>query len=133
LKDKAEGKASIPDNHVPSYPLTSIVPVKTFFQRPTLYDKIREQLCRELYVDREGGTKKVGVYGLGGAGKSLQALSYLQRYRSNYKATFWIQGGQITSIDQEFPRITQLLHCGMEFQGQPSADEVILAVHKWHV
>ena len=107
------------------------MPVKTFVQRRRLREKIREQLCRELDVDRQGEARKVGVYGLGGAGKSQLALSYLQRYRGDYDATFWIQAGQATSVDQDFLKIAQLLPGGMKLQGQPSAGEVILAVHSW--
>ncbi|CEJ93674.1 hypothetical protein VHEMI09249 [[Torrubiella] hemipterigena] len=118
-------------NYVPSYPATSIMPVKTFVQRRQLRDKIREQLCRELDVDRQGDTKKVGVYGLGGAGKSQLALSYLQQYRGEYDATFWIQAGQATSVEQDFLRIAHQLPGGMKLEGQPSADEIILAVHSW--
>jgi len=49
------------------------------------------------------------VWGLGGAGKSQLALSYLQRYSADYEATFWIQAGQTASIDRDFLEIYQLL------------------------
>ena len=65
-----------------------MTPVKTFVQRSTLRDSIREQLLRGLDDDREGETKKVGVWGLGGARKSQLVRSYLQRYRADYNATF---------------------------------------------
>jgi GTPase SAR1 family protein len=106
------------------------MPVKTFVQRATLRDKIREQLCRAPDDNRKGETKRVGVYGLGGVGKSQLALSYLQQYRGDYDATFWIQAGQAISIDQDFLRLFHLLSNRNEFQNQLSADEVILAVHK---
>jgi tetratricopeptide (TPR) repeat protein len=118
-------------NHIPSYPLTSVMPVKTFVQREALRNSIREQFERSLGAYRERETKKVGIYGLGGVGKSQLALSYLQRYRNDYDATFWIQAGQTTSIDQDFLNIFQLLSNDAENQNQSSADKVLLAVHKW--
>ena len=99
------------------------MPVKTFVHRESLRNRIREQFFRELDADRNGEIKKVGVYGLGGAGKSQLALSYLQRYRHDYDATFWIKAGQITSIDQDFLKIFHLLSDRTEIQNQLSADE----------
>jgi hypothetical protein len=105
FKDAAGSRPGDPGYHVPSYPLSPMMPVKTFVQRTSLREKIREQLCRKLGDDRKGETKKVGVWGLGGAGKSQLALSYLQRYRANYDATFWIQARQTASIDRDFLQI----------------------------
>ncbi|KAH7231009.1 hypothetical protein BKA59DRAFT_518303 [Fusarium tricinctum] len=94
---------------VPSYPLSSMTPVKTFVQRPLLRDSIRNQLTKPLESDRQGEVKKVGVWGMGGAGKSQLALSYLQRYRTEYDAAFWIQADQTASIDRDFLAIYRLL------------------------
>jgi tetratricopeptide (TPR) repeat protein len=124
----------MPENYVFSYPLTSLMPVKTFVQRESFRDSIREQLCRELNTDRKGDTKKVGVYGLGGAGKSQLALSYLQRYRDDYDATFWIQAEQTASIDRDFLEIYQLLSRNSPSQAQahqPTTEDVRRAVLIW--
>jgi tetratricopeptide (TPR) repeat protein len=105
------------------------MPVKTFVQRTTLRDSIREQLLRELDDNRKGETKKVGVWGLGGAGKSQLVRSYLQHYRADYNATFWIQAGQPTSIDRDFLQVYNLLFKAE--QNQLSTQDVLLAVHGW--
>lgn len=105
-----------------------MMPVKTFVQRGTLRDQIREQLCRGVSEDREGETKKVGIWGLGGAGKSQLARSYLQQYGQNYDAWFWIQAGDIASIDQDFLEIYQSLADGMLQPHQLTAESVRLAV-----
>ncbi|KAM0293721.1 hypothetical protein ACHAPM_011521 [Fusarium culmorum] len=94
---------------VPSYPLSSMTPVKTFVQRPLLRDSIRNQLTKSLDTDRQGEVKKVGIWGMGGAGKSQLALNYLQRYRTEYDATFWIQADQTASVDRDFLAIYRLL------------------------
>ncbi|KAL6412508.1 hypothetical protein AUP68_03711 [Ilyonectria robusta] len=98
-----------PRRPIPSYPLHSIAPTKTFVQRPTLRESIREQLLRPLDVNRPGEVKKVGVWGMGGAGKSQLALSYLAYYRTHYDATFWIQADQTASIDRDFLAIYRLI------------------------
>ncbi|KAB5569898.1 hypothetical protein GE09DRAFT_1217350 [Coniochaeta sp. 2T2.1] len=59
--------------------------------------------------EQGGGPRKVGVWGFGGGGKSQLALSYLQHYRHDYDATFWIQAGQPASIDRDFVEIRRLL------------------------
>ncbi|KAM0293719.1 hypothetical protein ACHAPM_011519 [Fusarium culmorum] len=94
---------------VPSYPLSSMTPVKTFVQRPLLRDSIRNQFTKPLEADKQGEVKTVGVWGMGGAGKSQLALSYVQRYRTEYDATFWIQADQTASVDRDFLAIYRLL------------------------
>ncbi|KAH6997437.1 hypothetical protein EDB80DRAFT_727839 [Ilyonectria destructans] len=119
-----------PGRRMPSYPLNSIAPTKTFVQRPALRESIREQLLRPLDVDRPGEVKKVGVWGMGGAGKSQLALSYLAYYRTEYDATFWIQADQTASIDRDFLAIYRLLP-QTSFLPLPTPEEVKQAVLGW--
>ena len=58
LKATVTNAPDVLNNRIQSYPLSSIMPVKTFVQRSTLRDSIREQLLRELDDDREGETKR---------------------------------------------------------------------------
>jgi hypothetical protein len=109
-----------------------MVPVKTFVQRTSLREKIREQLCRQPDDDRRREPKKVGVWGLGGAGKSQLALSYLRRYSADYDATFWIQAGQTASIDRDFLEIYQLLPRNTPLQfHQIAPEDVRREVLRW--
>ncbi|KAH6971486.1 P-loop containing nucleoside triphosphate hydrolase protein [Ilyonectria sp. MPI-CAGE-AT-0026] len=119
-----------PRRPIPSYPLHSIAPTKTFVQRPALRESIREQLLRPLDVNRPGEVKKVGVWGMGGAGKSQLALSYLAYYRTEYDATFWIQADQAASIDRDFLAIYRLMPQS-SFLPPPAPAEVKLAVLSW--
>jgi tetratricopeptide (TPR) repeat protein len=130
LKGATRSQPDVPDNHIPSYPLSSLAPVKTFVQRTSLRENIREQLCRKLKDDRMGETKKVGIWGLGGAGKSQLALGYLQRYRADYEATFWIQAGQAASIDRDFLQIYQSLPSNPPLQSH-QAEDARRAVLNW--
>ncbi|EXL66121.1 hypothetical protein FOPG_17688 [Fusarium oxysporum f. sp. conglutinans race 2 54008] len=116
---------------VRSYPLSSMAPVKTFVQRPSLRDGIRNQLMKPLESDRQGEVKKVGVCGMGGVGKSQLALSYLQRYRTEYDATFWIQADQTASIDREFLAIYRLLAETTSSLSDPNPEDVKREVLGW--
>ena len=42
------------------------------------------------------------VWGLGGAGKSQLILDYLQKYRGDYKVTFWIEAARRELIERDF-------------------------------
>ncbi|KAH8591174.1 hypothetical protein B0O99DRAFT_744603 [Bisporella sp. PMI_857] len=125
-----KSKQAIFKETVPSYPVSYMMPVKTFVQRPALRDSIREQLRRELDNHRKGETKKVGVWGLGGVGKSQLVRGYIQHYRADYNAVFWVQAGQPTSIERDFLQIYTLLLKAQENQSL-FIDKVIQAVHNW--
>ncbi|KAH7230968.1 hypothetical protein BKA59DRAFT_321505 [Fusarium tricinctum] len=116
---------------VPSYPLSSMKPVKAFVQRPLLRDSIRNQLTKPLDANRQGEVKRVGVWGMGGAGKSQLALSYLQRYRTEYDATFWIQADQTASIDRDFLSIYRLLAETTPSLCDPNPEDVKREVLGW--
>ncbi|ENH71185.1 Nephrocystin-3 [Fusarium oxysporum f. sp. cubense race 1] len=116
---------------VSSYPLSLMTPVKTFVQRPSLRDNIRNQLMKPLEADRQGEVKKVGVWGMGGAGKSQLALSYLQRYRTEYDATFWIQADQAASVDRDFLAIYRLLAETTSSLSDPNPEDVKREVLSW--
>ncbi|KAF9769208.1 hypothetical protein IL306_013390 [Fusarium sp. DS 682] len=105
--------------------------VKTFVQRLALRDSIRNQLVRPLQSDRQGEIKRVGVWGMGGAGKSQLALSYLQRYRTEYDATFWIQADQTASIDRDFLSIYRLLVETTSSLSDPNPEDVKREVLGW--
>jgi tetratricopeptide (TPR) repeat protein len=114
---------------------TSLQPVKAFVQRPTLHEKIREEL-QDGAGDGSAahyGTKTVVVWGLGGTGKTQLALNYLQRHRNEYKATFWIEAGRKESIERDFMHIYQLLFDVHVPTGQEmiKIDDVVWAVKSW--
>ncbi|KFA82002.1 hypothetical protein S40288_08003 [Stachybotrys chartarum IBT 40288] len=115
-----------PDDFILNYPLTSVGTVKTFVQRDDLRDAIRDQLCRQT----QDNAAKVGVWGMGGVGKTQVALSYSQHYRRDYTATFWIQASQPALIDQEFIKIYRQISKITESQSIEPEDAVSL-VHRW--
>ncbi|KAH7304608.1 hypothetical protein B0I35DRAFT_401104 [Stachybotrys elegans] len=116
---------------VPSYPLNPMEPVKKFVQRPSLRDSVRNQLMKSLEANRQGEVKKVGVWGMGGTGKSQLALSYLQHYRTKYHATFWIQADQTASIDRDFLAIYRLLAGTTSSLSDLNPEDVKLLVLGW--
>ncbi|KAK6706715.1 hypothetical protein SNK05_010594 [Fusarium graminearum] len=116
---------------VPSYPLSSMTPVKTFVQRPLLRDSIRNQFTKPLEADKQGEVRTVGVWGMGGAGKSQLALSYVQRYRTEYDATFWIQADHTASVDRDFLAIYRLLVDTTQPLSDPKPEDVKREVLGW--
>ncbi|SCB65545.1 unnamed protein product [Fusarium graminearum] len=116
---------------VPSYPLSSMTPVKTFVQRPLLRDSIRNQFTKPLEADKQGEVRTVGVWGMGGAGKSQIALSYVQRYRTEYNATFWIQADHTASVDRDFLAIYRLLVDTTQPLSDPKPEDVKREVLGW--
>ncbi|KAM0209848.1 hypothetical protein ACHAQD_011025 [Fusarium lateritium] len=108
-----------------------MTPVKTFVQRPSLRDNIRNQLMKPLEADRQGEVKKIGVWGMGGVGKSQLAISYLQCYRTEYDATFWIQADQAASVDRDFLAIYRLLVEATSSLSDPKPEDVKREVLGW--
>lgn len=83
-------------------------PVKNFVQRDALLDEIRSQLTQNS-DGKQLGIKKVGVWGIGGSGKSQLARSYLQSYGKEYDATFWVQAISRVTLEQGFQEIYHTL------------------------
>ena len=49
------------------------------------------------------------IWGLGGAGKSQLVLNYIQEYRYDYSAVFWIEAGQKETLERDYIQIYRLL------------------------
>jgi hypothetical protein len=103
-------------------------------RRPTLHDKIREQLHGAGDGDAaHSGTKTLVVWGLGGAEKIQLVLDYFQRYRNEYKATFWIEVGGKELIERDYLYIYRLLFDVHVLIGQEMVkiDDIVWAVKNW--
>ena len=78
-------------------------------QRPSLRDKLHEQLAQERTQDNDQGSRIVVVWGLGGAGKTQLVLSYVQQHRQEYNASFWVEAGRKETVERDFLQIHHLL------------------------
>ncbi|KAL9071898.1 MAG: hypothetical protein Q9157_005304 [Trypethelium eluteriae] len=109
---------------------SSLAPVKAFIPRVLLRDQIRAQLCDG---EANGTTSMLAVWGLGGAGKTQLVLDYVQQYRRQYKATFWIEAGQKESLERDFVNLYQTLFGEHNAAGQEtiSVDKAVTAVKSW--
>ncbi|KAF2234939.1 TPR-like protein [Viridothelium virens] len=109
---------------------SSLAPVKAFIPRVLLRDQIRAQLCDG---EANGTTSMLAVWGLGGAGKTQLVLDYVQQYRRQYKATFWIEAGQKESLERDFVNLYQTLFGEHNGAGQEtiSVDKAVTAVKSW--
>ncbi|OCL06050.1 hypothetical protein AOQ84DRAFT_86231, partial [Glonium stellatum] len=107
---------------------SSLGPVKAFVPRPTLHDDIRRQLCDDAANE---GVKVLVVWGLGGAGKSQLVLDYMQQYRDNYKATFWIEAGRKESLERDYVNLYQALHGVTAGDRIVRVEDAVIGVKSW--
>ena len=49
------------------------------------------------------------MWGLGDAGKTQLVLDYVRQYRTDYKATFWVEAGRKESLERDFVNLYQAL------------------------
>ena len=73
------------------------------------------------------------MFGLGGAGKSQLVLNYIQEYRGDYRAVFWIDAGSKETIERDYIQIHGLLYGRSTSAGQEmvKVEDAVLAVKRW--
>jgi tetratricopeptide (TPR) repeat protein len=119
-------------DYVGHYSYSALRPVTHFVERPALHSLIREQL-HDTLTDRNESSKILVIHGLGGAGKSQLTLNYVQSYRGDYSATFWIEAGQRESIERDYLQIHTLLFGGRGLSGNEKTpvEKAIAEVKSW--
>ena len=125
-------KAAAQTDYTGHYSNSSLRPVSNYVQRPALHQQLKEQLHDKI-TETNSVPKILVVRGLGGAGKSQLVLNYLQEYRDDYSATFWIEAGQRESVDRDFLQIYKLLYGLRAPEGQEmiKPEDAVLAVKSW--
>ncbi|KAI4167531.1 MAG: hypothetical protein LQ343_007129 [Gyalolechia ehrenbergii] len=120
-------------DYVGQYANSSLRPVANYVPRPRLHQKIKEQLHDQKNNDGRDYTRVLVVYGLGGAGKSQLVLQYIQEYRRDYMAVFWIEAGSKETIERDYVQIYQLLYGRQADIGQAivKVEEAVPAVKRW--
>lgn len=71
--------------------------------------------------------------GLGGSGKSQLVLNYIQEYRQDYRAIFWIEAGSKETIERDYVQIYRLLY-GRQTDASPEivkVEDAVPAVKRW--
>ena len=127
-----DSKAAAQTDYTGHYSNSSLKPVSNYVRRPALHQQLKEQL-HDRITETKSGTTILVVRGLGGAGKSQLVLNYLQEYRNDYSATFWIEAGQRESVDRDFLQIYKLLYGLRAPEGQEliKLEDAVLAVKSW--
>ena len=97
-----------------------------------LHAKIRKQLHDTLSnTDQEA--KVLIVWGLGGAGKSQLVLNYIQEYRHDYSAVFWMEAGQKETLERDYIQVYRLLIGSCLAAGSETVQivDAVAAVKNW--
>jgi hypothetical protein len=73
------------------------------------------------------------VWGLRGARKTQLVLDYVQQYRTDYKAIFWMEAGQKESLERDFVNLYYTLFRlkGGNTNEIASVEEVVVTVKSW--
>jgi tetratricopeptide (TPR) repeat protein len=97
-----------------------------------LHAKIRKQL-HDTLSDTDQEAKILVVWGLGGAGKSQLVLNYIQEYRHDYSAVFWIEAGQKETLERDYIQIYRLLtDCCLAASSETvQITDAVVAVKNW--
>ncbi|KAH7039786.1 kinesin light chain 1 [Microdochium trichocladiopsis] len=115
-----------------SFSLSGVPETPHFVARDGEVAEMRRMLCSD------GSRRIVVLHGLGGIGKTQLAATYINRYRDEYSAIFWLNIKDEASIQQSFARIaTQILEQNANVGSlkglnlQQDHDEIIQAVKAW--
>ncbi|KAL8628976.1 hypothetical protein Q9189_005317 [Teloschistes chrysophthalmus] len=121
-----------PSTYRGHYSNLSLQPVANYVQRPALHEQLRRQLHR-VQTARAEVPQICVVWGLGGAGKSQLVLNYIQEYRHDYSAVFWVECGSKESIERDYIQIYRLLYGRPLGTGQEilKAEDAVPAVKHW--
>ncbi|KAM0702907.1 hypothetical protein Q7P35_010339 [Cladosporium inversicolor] len=114
------------------YKSTSLRQVASYVERPALQKELRERL-HDTVEERGRISRLLVICGLGGAGKSQLALNYIETYRTDYSAVFWIDAGTKEALEQDYTQIYRLLRSpdASIGKGAESVDTCILEVKQW--
>jgi hypothetical protein len=104
--------------------------VKAYVPRPLLCDQIGTQLRDDA---ADNNTKTLVLWGLGSAAKTQLVLDYVQQYRTDYKASFWIESGRKESLERDFINLYRTLFGIQMIAGQEtvSVDSAVVGVKSW--
>jgi hypothetical protein len=99
---------------------------------PTLHEKIKKQL-HDTTDDVAQDNKVLVVCGLGGVGKSQLVLNYVQEYRADYAAVFWIEAGQKQTVKRDYLQLHRLLFDGgsASTHDRVTIEDAVAAVKSW--
>jgi tetratricopeptide (TPR) repeat protein len=90
------------------YSSTALRSVKSFVPRLGLHAQIKERL-HDTLENRGRSCKILVVCGLGGAGKSQLVLNYVEDFKDDYTATFWIDASLKERLEADYKQIHNLL------------------------
>ena len=80
----------------------------------------------------EDGALKVNVlWGMGGVGKTKTALQYVNKFRQNYDAIFWISADNSIKLTQDFLEVSKRLQLSPNVENAQDAVAAMSKVKTW--
>lgn len=110
------------------YSSAALRPVTGYAARSELQAQMRERL-HDTVRQRGRSSKILVVCGLGGAGKSQLTLSYIESYRDDYTAVFWIDAGARIRLEADYKQIRNQLHSSK--RADIDLDTCVAEVKQW--
>jgi hypothetical protein len=86
---------------------------QNFYGREVVLDEIDTYLgplkhkTTSHLLNNTEGIRTYSICGLGGVGKTQVAIEYAFRYKDNYDAIFWINGGSVGSMSSDYAKIAE--------------------------
>jgi tetratricopeptide (TPR) repeat protein len=90
------------------YSSTALRKVASYVPRPALHTQVKERL-HDTLEERGPSCKILVICGLGGAGKSQLMLHYIEVFKGDYTAVFWVDAGSKDRLEADYKRIHNLL------------------------
>lgn len=90
------------------YRSTALRPVASYVPRLALHTQMKERL-HDTLEKRGRSCKILVVCGLGGAGKSQLVLNYVEDFKDDYTASFWIDASSKERLESDYRQIHNLL------------------------
>jgi hypothetical protein len=88
-----------------------------FIGRETILQRLHEEL---------GRSRRAVLHGLPGVGKTLTAIAYAHRHRSDYQGILWVNADTRDTLNADFAAIARLL--GLSLQEEREAQVIVAAV-----
>ena len=116
---------TITDDVLPCYLIPFGVD-EQFHGRLDILDRMQKGLLHE-----DGALKVNVLWGMGGVGKTKIALHYVNKFRQDFDAIFWISADNSIKLTQDFLEVSKKLHLSPNVEDAQDAVAAMSKVKTW--